>query len=68
MRFDNAYLTGDTIPANPTPNRNTPPRIENGKIVPHGQKEGADNNHAEMPGAAKNATAIHHPGPLRFEE
>ena len=26
--------TGDSIPANPTPNRHAPPRIENGKVLP----------------------------------
>ena len=60
--------TGDTIPANPTPNRNAPPRIEDGKIIPQGKKTGEENPHAEMPGAARNATAINHPGPLRFAE
>jgi N-sulfoglucosamine sulfohydrolase len=60
--------TGDTIPANPTPDRHTPPRIEDGKIIPQGKKTGAQNPHAEMPGAAKNATTINHPGPLRSGE
>ena len=60
--------TGDTIPANPTPNRNAPPRIEDGKIIPQGKKTGEENPHAEMPGAARNATAINHPGPLRLDE
>jgi N-sulfoglucosamine sulfohydrolase len=59
--------TGDTIPANPTPDRHTPPRIEDGKVIPHGKRTGRQNPHAEMPGAARNATAIHHPGPLRFQ-
>ena len=58
--------TGDTIPANPTPDRQPPPRIENGKIIPTAKKSVRDNPHAEMPGAAKNATTINHPGPLRF--
>ena len=57
--------TGDTIPSNPTPDRHTPPRIENGKILPAG--EYTDRTpHAELPGAAKNAQAINHPGPIRF--
>lgn len=60
--------TGDTIPTNPTPNRQSPPRIENGKIIPMGKKTGAQNPHAEMPGAAKNAISINHPGPLRFAD
>lgn len=60
--------TGDTIPANPTPSRHTPPRIEDGKIIPQGKKSGEQNPHAEMPGAARNATAIHQPGPMRFGE
>jgi N-sulfoglucosamine sulfohydrolase len=58
--------TGDTIPANPTPDRQTPPRIENGKIIPQGKKSGEQNPHAEMPGAARKATVFTHPGPLRF--
>jgi arylsulfatase len=58
--------TGDTIPTNPTPDRHHPPRIENGKVIPHGKDIGAKKPHAEMPGAARNATAIQHPGPIRF--
>ena len=60
--------TGDTIPKNPTPDRHAPPRIEDGKIIRQGKNTGTQNPHAEMPGAAKNSTSIHHPGPLRFEE
>ena len=56
--------TGDTIPANPTPNRHGPPRVEDGKVV-RGGKGAGGNPHAEFPGAARNATGIHHPGPLR---
>jgi arylsulfatase len=56
--------TGDTIPEKPTPNRHSPPRIENGKIIGPGAIEGAKNPHAEMPGASKNATEINHPGPI----
>lgn len=56
--------TGDTIPANPTPNRRGPPRVVAGKVVP-GKQEARGNPHAEFPGAARNATKIHHPGPLR---
>lgn len=58
--------TGDTIPANPTPSRHAPPRIEEGEIMPKGKRAGEHNPHAEMPGTAKNATDINHPGPLRF--
>ena len=58
--------TGDTIPENPTPNRHDPPRIEDGKIIPGGKAK-VRNPHAEMPGAAKNAEEINHPGPIRFE-
>ncbi len=57
--------TGDTIPSNPTPDRHTPPRIENGKILPAGSYT-ERTPHAELPGAARNATAINHPGPIRF--
>jgi arylsulfatase len=61
------WQTGDTIPENPTPHRHAPPRIENGKIIPAGIPK-VRNPHAEMPGAAKNATKINHPGPLRLQE
>jgi len=57
--------TGDTIPSNPTPDRHTPPRIENGEIIPAGSYT-ESTPHAELPGAARNATAINHPGPIRF--
>ena len=57
--------TGDTVPSNPTPNRHTPPRIENGKIIPEGSYTDRT-PHAEMTGAARNATVINHPGPIRF--
>lgn len=61
--------TGDTIPEHPTPHRHAPPRIEGGKIVSAGKMPtgGKRNPHAEMPGAAKNATGMNHPGPLRLE-
>lgn len=60
--------TGDTVPENPTPHRHAPPRIENAKIIPAGKVfiGGKRNPHAEMPGAARNATQINHPGPLRL--
>ncbi|MFC1652238.1 sulfatase [Planctomycetota bacterium] len=59
--------TGDTIPENPTPHRFTPPRIEDGKIIPGGSYTNSK-PHAEMPGAAKDATKIDHPGPVRLLE
>jgi len=58
--------TGDSIPENPTPDRRTPPRIVDGKIIPMGKKLGKQNPHAEFPGAAKNASAINHPGPIKL--
>lgn len=62
--------TGDTVPVNPTPDRHAPPRIENGKIVPAGKllNGNSRNPHAEMPGAARNAMNINHPGPLRLAD
>lgn len=59
--------TGDTIPENPTPHRHAPPRIENGKITPPGKTK-KRTPHAEMPGAARNATQINHPGPVRLSK
>ena len=56
--------TGDSIPANPTPNRHDPPRIEDGKILPP-VKAKKRNPHAEMPGVSNNATKINHPGPIK---
>ena len=56
--------TGDSIPANPTPNRHDPPRIEDGKILPPGKAK-IRNPHAEMPGFSNNATKINHPGPIK---
>ena len=56
--------TGDSIPANPTPNRHDPPRIEDGKILPPGKAK-IRNPHAEMPGFSNNATKINHPGPVK---
>ena len=57
--------TADTIPERPTPNRHPPPRVENGKIIPPGKSK-VRNPHAEMPGAARNATAVNHPGPIHL--
>jgi len=59
--------TGDTIPANPTPDRRPPPRIVDGAIIPMGKKYGKQNPHAEFPGTSKNATEINHPGPIKVE-
>ncbi|MHC5118639.1 MAG: sulfatase family protein [Planctomycetota bacterium] len=59
--------TGDTIPTDPSPNRHTPPRIKNGEIIPAENKmPNGRYPHAEMPGAAANATAINHPGPVQL--
>ena len=60
--------TGDTIPEDPTPDRHPPPRVEDGKIVRPGKKTGPRNPHREMPGAARKATALNHPGPLRMDD
>ncbi|MEJ6571475.1 MAG: sulfatase [Akkermansiaceae bacterium] len=60
--------TGDTIPDDPSPNRHTPPRIEDGRIIPPGKNTGARNPHLEMPGAAKQAMTINHPGPIQLSE
>lgn len=59
--------TGDTIPENPTPHRHAPPRIENGTIIPAGVAK-VRNPHGEMPGAARNAVNINHPGPLQLKD
>ena len=59
--------TGDTIPEHPTPHRHAPPRIENGTILPPGSSR-VRNPHSEMPGAARNAMTINHPGPLLSRE
>ncbi|WP_404310092.1 sulfatase family protein [Neorhodopirellula lusitana] len=59
--------TGDTIPDNPTPHRYSPPRIENGKIIPGGDYKNSK-PHAEMPGAARNAMSLNHPGPLQLKD
>jgi arylsulfatase len=58
--------TGDTIPENPTPNRHAPPQIRNGEVIPAEKLRGVRNPHAEMPGAAANASSINHPGPIRI--
>jgi arylsulfatase len=60
--------TGDTIPENPTPNRHAPPRIEGGKIIPAGQGSKGRAPKSELPGTAKNATQINHPGPVRLQD
>lgn len=65
-----AQQTGDTVPENPTPHRHAPPRIENGRIIPAGKAliGNSRNPHAELPGAARNAVSINHPGPLRLAD
>ena len=57
--------TGDSIPANPTPNRHDPSKIKDGKILPPGKAK-TRNPHAEMPGASNNAMKVNHPGPLKL--
>jgi len=59
--------TGDSIPANPTPDRRPPPRIVEGEIIPMGKKYGKQNPHAEFPGASEDATGINHPGPIKMQ-
>lgn len=49
-------LTGDTLPENPTPDRNARP----GQPNPEGKHQ-----HLEMPGDATGAQQINHPGPIR---
>ncbi|MEO0415206.1 MAG: heparan N-sulfatase, partial [Verrucomicrobiota bacterium] len=59
--------TGDSIQEDPTPNRHAPPQIENGQIVPAGSMKGKPRSpHAEMPGAARGAKKINHPGPIKL--
>ena len=58
--------TGDTVPENPTPHRHAPPRIENGKIIPGPGKGSRRPGKSELPGEARNATKINHPGPIRL--
>jgi arylsulfatase len=57
--------TGDSIPANPTPNRHDPPKIKDGKILPPGKAK-TRNPHAEMPGASENASMINRSGPIKL--
>jgi arylsulfatase len=56
--------TGDTVPENPTPSRHGPPQVADGKVLRWKSGPGG-NPHAEFPGAARQATKIHHPGPLK---
>lgn len=58
--------TGDTVPSDPTPHRDNPPRIENGKLIPPSGK-GKSFRHREMPGAAAGAETINKPGPIRVK-
>lgn len=55
--------TGDTVPSDPTPDRDNPPRIQNGKLIPPSGK-GRNFRHREMPGSAAGAEAINKPGPI----
>ncbi|NQV34557.1 MAG: sulfatase [Phycisphaeraceae bacterium] len=59
--------TGDTVPSHPKLNRHAPPRIEQGKIIPKGEKP-KRTGPVEMPGASANATKINHPGPVRLTD
>ena len=60
--------TGDSIPKKSTASRNKPSRIENGKVVPLQEVEGARKMRGEMPGASKNAMKMNHPGPIFIDE
>lgn len=60
--------TGDTIPEDLKPSRHAPPRIEGGKIIPREKLSKDRNRKTEMPGAAKNATEMNHPGPIKLSE
>ena len=59
--------TGDTIPENPTPDRHPPPRIEDGVIIPS-ERVGPRRPAGELPGAAKDAHTINHPGPILLSD
>ncbi|WP_345328454.1 sulfatase [Novipirellula rosea] len=50
--------TGDTIPENPTPDRDAPPGSP--------QKDRKAFKHGEMPGESSGATSINHSGPLQL--
>ena len=50
-----SHQTGDTIPEDPTPDRQT---LDG--------KRDKNHKHMEFPGAAANATEINHPGPVRL--
>jgi arylsulfatase len=58
--------TGDTVPSDPTPDRDAPPRIENGQFFPPQGKNKAF-THREMPGASAGAEQIHDSGPVRLK-
>lgn len=59
--------TGDTVPSDPTPDRDLPPRIENGSVIPSRSEKKGSFKHREMPGASAGAENITHPGPIRFK-
>ena len=58
--------TGDTVPSDPTPDRDERPKIENGEFL---IGSGRDKNfrHREMPGDGAGAGQINHPGPVRLK-
>lgn len=58
--------TGDTVPSDPTPDRDERPRIENGRFIDSGKRD-KNFQHREMPGDAAGATKINHPGPVRLK-
>jgi arylsulfatase len=60
-------LTGDTVPSKPTPHRYAPPKINKGKFIEHGRSDDKT-PHREMPGEAKGAMHVNHPGPVYLEE
>lgn len=55
-----AEETGDTVPENPTNDRYDSPYHERGRAA-----ASPDHRRGEMPGAARNATQINAPGPVR---
>ncbi len=58
--------TGDTVPSDPTPDRDAAPRIENGRLIPSKGKL-KNWSHREFPGASAGAEKINNPGPVRIE-
>ncbi|MEO0445816.1 MAG: sulfatase [Verrucomicrobiota bacterium] len=58
--------TGDTIPANPTGDRDLPPRIVNGEVLPGKGKAVPGWTHGEMAGDATNAGEMLAKGPAKL--